>query len=331
MKLVMTSLLTWQIISIVSLIVGVYLFGFAPLLLGNTFSKAHLSLLSAFSGGVLIGTTFLHLFPEVSESAAKFRCTAGIDSSYPVGELLICVGLIAVMIIENMAAEYEHVAHQIQLQTRMDEEEDESAALFDPHQKPHHGHSHGHSHDGPGHDHVSHFTMSEELGWGAYILVVALSIHSILEGIAIGLADTVEDLITLFLSVIIHEVCLAFALGLKLFADKHTIKQFVVSLSIFVISCPVGIGIGMVVVRHFTDDTLTQVVFVLKALATGTFVQVTFLEIVAPEFAHRYINQLYKMAMLTFGMIFISLVMYSLHEFPHTDFCKELIVTAEGL
>ena len=35
---------------------------------------------------------------------------------------------------------------------------------------------------------------------------MALSIHSILEGIAIGLADTVEDLITLFLSVIIHEV-----------------------------------------------------------------------------------------------------------------------------
>lgn len=98
-------------------------------------------------------------FPQVSESAAKFRCTAGIDSSYPVGELLICVGLIAVMIIENMAAEYEHVAHQIQLQTRMEEEEDESAALFDPHQKPHNGHSHGHSHDGPGHDHVSHFTM----------------------------------------------------------------------------------------------------------------------------------------------------------------------------
>ena len=91
----------------------------------------------------------------MSESAAKFRCAVGIDSSYPIGELLICVGLIAVMIIENMAAEYEHVAHQIQLQTRMEDEDDESAALFDPHQKPHHGHSH----DSPGHDHVSHFTM----------------------------------------------------------------------------------------------------------------------------------------------------------------------------
>ena len=50
------------------------------------------------------------------------------------------------------------------------------------------------------------YPQTDELGWGAYILVVALSIHSILEGIAIGLADTVEDLITLFLSVIIHEV-----------------------------------------------------------------------------------------------------------------------------
>ena len=72
------------------------------------------------------------------------------------------------------------------------------------------------------------------------------------------------------------QVCLAFALGLKLFADKHTIKQFVISLSIFVISCPVGIGIGMVVVQHFTDDTLTKVVFVLKALATGKLLLSTF-------------------------------------------------------
>ena len=71
-------------------------------------------------------------------------------------------------------------------------------------------------------------------------------------------------------------MCLAFALGLKLFADKHTIKQFVISLSIFVISCPVGIGIGMVVVQHFTDDTLTKVVFVLKALATGKLLLSTF-------------------------------------------------------
>ena len=36
--------------------------------------------------------------------------------------------------------------------------------------------------------------------------MIALSIHSILEGVAIGLADTPEDVVTLFLSVILHEV-----------------------------------------------------------------------------------------------------------------------------
>ena len=49
------------------------------------------------------------------------------------------------------------LVHQVSIQTQMDDdEEDESAALFDPHLK--HGHSHGHSHEG-GHDHVSHFAM----------------------------------------------------------------------------------------------------------------------------------------------------------------------------
>ena len=72
----------------------------------------------------------------MSESAAQFRCAVGIDSPYPIGELLICVGLIAVMIIENMAAEYEHIAHHVRLQAHIDDDEDDQGApLFDPHLK----------------------------------------------------------------------------------------------------------------------------------------------------------------------------------------------------
>ena len=86
------------------------------------------------------------------------------DSPYPIGELLICVGLIAVMIIENMAAEYEHVAHEVKVQASLEDEDDEAAALFDPHNhKALNGHSHdgggGHGHGGGGHSHTSHFAM----------------------------------------------------------------------------------------------------------------------------------------------------------------------------
>ena len=58
----------WKIISILVLIFGVYIFGFSPLLIGNSVNKATLSLLSTFSGGVLVGTTFIHLFPEVGST-----------------------------------------------------------------------------------------------------------------------------------------------------------------------------------------------------------------------------------------------------------------------
>ena len=40
------------------------------------------------------------------------------------------------------------------------------------------------------------------------MLVMALSIHSVLEGVAIGVSGNVEELITLFISIIVHEVSL---------------------------------------------------------------------------------------------------------------------------
>ena len=55
---------------------------------------------------------------------------------------------------------------------------------------------------------------------------------------------------------------------------------------------------------------------------SGTFVQVTFFEILAPEFAERHANQLHKMAAVILGFLIISLTMYLLHDIPVVDFCK---------
>eukprot|EP00116_Pleurobrachia_bachei_P009816 sb/3470078/ len=181
----MLSLFVWKVISTLALTGSVYLFGLAPLLLGNSVSRAQVSLLSACSGGMLLGTTFIHLFPEVAEEANSFRCNVGIKSAYPVGELLICAGLISVMIIEQFVHEYENVLHggggerQKRLCIEDDDDEDgESVSLMVKGDKGHHG---GHSHDG-GHDHAAHFVPGHAGGWSAYVLVMALSIHSVLEG-----------------------------------------------------------------------------------------------------------------------------------------------------
>ena len=68
---------------------------------------------------------------------------------------------------------------------------------------------------------------------------------------------------------ILFQVLLAFSLGLKLFQDGHSIRQFIISLSFFVVSCPVGILIGIAVMTSLEQNILVQIVFILKALATG--------------------------------------------------------------
>lgn len=308
----MIDTLLLKIISIISLTVGVYAFGFAPLLLGNRVNKAYLSLMSSLSGGILVGTTFIHLIPEVTESATKFKCQLGWSSSYPIGELLVCIGFILVVLVEKCSEEYEHSLnhHPHVILSHEDEEED----------MVHHDHA--------DHDHVGHFSslLEEKHGLGAYILVLALSLHSILEGVAIGLADNPQSTLTLFISVIVHEVCLAFALGLKLYQDNKSLKQFCIALSIFVISCPVGITLGMIILNIFTAGTLVVVVFVMKALATGTFLQVTFLEIITPEFRHREVNQVSKVLAMAIGLALIAALMQLMHNFGASH-CPETGLT----
>jgi len=119
-------------------------------------------------------------------------------------------------------------------------------------------------------------------------------------------------------------VCLAFALGLKLYKDNKSLKQFCIALSIFVISCPVGIALGMIILNIFTEGTLVVVVFVMKALATGTFLQVTFLEIITPEFRHRDVNQVAKVGAMAVGLALIAALMQIMHNFGPLH-CPDLL------
>jgi zinc transporter 1/2/3 len=90
-----------------------------------------------------------------------------------------------------------------------------------------HDHSHGHSHDGDQphsggstdtnanvhHHHHHHHHHSADLEGGdagnsavsAYVLMVALSLHAVFEGIALGLQDSVDRVFTLGLGLLTHK------------------------------------------------------------------------------------------------------------------------------
>ena len=60
----MVNLIVVKVVCVAALAGGVFLFGLLPILFTDI-NKGYLSLLVSFSGGVLLGTTLLHLLPEV--------------------------------------------------------------------------------------------------------------------------------------------------------------------------------------------------------------------------------------------------------------------------
>ena len=77
------------------------------------------------------------------------------------------------------------------------------------------------------------------------MLCIALSVHSIFEGFAIGLQKEIGELIGLTVAVSAHKAVMAFSLGTTLAQAKWNWKKYMVAITIFAIASPLGMGIGI--------------------------------------------------------------------------------------
>jgi len=62
----------------------------------------------------------------------------------------------------------------------------------------------------------------------------------------------------------------------------------------------------------------------LAQLSPGTFLQVTFLEIITPEFRHRDVNQVAKVGAMAVGLALIAALMQIMHNFGPLH-CPDLL------
>ncbi len=117
------------------------------------------------------------------------------------------------------------------------------------------------------------------------LLTIALSIHSIIEGIGIGTTNNVSTLQTEFIAVLFHKGFTAFALGNQLISsgywtDKRKRKYFFLSIGIFISVAVLGICIGWAI-SNATSDGLASAIFV--GITSGSFIFVAALEIIPGE------------------------------------------------
>ncbi len=119
------------------------------------------------------------------------------------------------------------------------------------------------------------------------ILAIALSLHRIFEGMSIGLKHTVRGVGSLFLAVLCHETVIGFSLGLQFVRNKFSTQRTVAFTIICSMILPVGVAIGTVVIEVGSEgQALDMVNGILQALSTGTFIYVTFFEILQGEITH---------------------------------------------
>lgn len=137
-------------------------------------------------------------------------------------------------------------------------------------------------------------------------LVVALSFHSVIEGLALGVQSDVADVATLFFSIIIHKCIILFSTGVQL-ARTHAHQLLIVIISILLLSLmsPIGSAIGIGVEQSSLNNAAKETtIMVFEGLSVGTFLYVTFFEVFLHERDNEHNNML-KLAvtLLGFGII----------------------------
>ncbi|KAK3084085.1 hypothetical protein FSP39_007870 [Pinctada imbricata] len=121
------------------------------------------------------------------------------------------------------------------------------------------------------------------------ILVLALSLHMLFEGLAVGLQETNQDVWELVGILTLHKCLVAFSAGLQLEEALHSFMKLLISMIGFSLVAPIGVGIGFMVTEYGGDGQAQGIASgVLQSLATGTFFYVTFFEILQKELANTY-------------------------------------------
>ena len=114
-----------------------------------------------------------------------------------------------------------------------------------------------------------------------FVIVVALSIHSFFEGMALGLQKSFSGTASIFLAIAIHKCFAGMSLGISLLkTHPDNIKLCRCLILIFASSSPVGIILGMLI---RDTDTLVEIIF--TSLAAGTFVYIGCSEVIVKEFS----------------------------------------------
>ncbi|XP_059609736.1 zinc transporter ZIP1-like [Phlebotomus argentipes] len=295
------SVMVAKVTAMTVLFVGSLLLGLAPFKLA-TWCRWHeagrksrtgriIGALLCFGGGVLLATTFLHLLPEVSHNLTALQAD-GLLPEFPVSaaELLMCAGFFLMCFVEEVVHVVMRRGQRAEVETAFERasrssvrngsastvdlvvEGKQMTGLEAVHVQVPAGHTHLH-----GHTHV--LTDNDVLvsSFRGLLVVLALSVHELFEGLAVGLESSSSAVWYMFGAVAAHKLVLAFCVGVELVVTSTRHYLAAIYVITFAAVSPIGIGIGLAITS--LNTTATGTAAVLQGIATGTLLYIVFFEI----------------------------------------------------
>lgn len=273
----MDYILQVKIGALVGLLLLTLFFGFIPARMkwfrdtsGTDTHRAVLSFISCFAGGVFLAACLLDIIPDYLSDMADVLKDQRLDTEFPLAEFIMASGFFTVLILERLVL------------TCGSRQSDERQPLLS-----NHGHGHGQGNgtinelEGSGGHHV-HVDRQAHSSFRSFILFLSLSLHSVFEGLAIGLQNTESKVLEICIAILVHKSIIVFSLSVKLVQSAVPPLWVAAYVVVFALMSPIGIAVGIGVMEaQLAASALIQAV--LEGLAAGTFVYITFLEILPHE------------------------------------------------
>ena len=198
---------------------------------------------NAGAAGIFLGAGLVHMLPHATEAWQQ------LGWEYPIATTLAAAAIVAMLLIEHVLPpeEAHHAVHA------------PSAHRFDPPDRH------------PGTPRA------------AYAILTVLSIHSLLEGLALGAQRDLRSALVIFAAIFAHKSMEGFALGVSLARGAMPAARAASLLALFAIATPIGIVAGATV-DVFEGPTRQACEATFLSLGAGTFAYVATLDILREEF-----------------------------------------------
>ncbi|EDW77039.1 uncharacterized protein Dwil_GK22156 [Drosophila willistoni] len=283
------QLVVAKIVAIVVLLLVTLIFCFIPYLLDRFYKWTKRSQSNArdflavlcllnFGGGVLIATTFVHMLPEVLKVVnALQECNMLASTPFGLPEVLMATGFYLMYSIEEIMylvvrkrqerkqqpkqlVEIVEKDQQLEIEVKVEDEQQSQP--------------------------MTQVSELEEPNWLRGLgIIVALSLHELFGGMAIGLEMSVDTVWFMCAAIACHKLVLAFCIGMEIMMAHTRWLIAVIYLVIFSIVTPIGVGIGIAVSETASANQPSIASGILQGIACGTLLYVVFFEIVAKNHA----------------------------------------------